>query len=277
MAALTDSDARVNADASWRSMFDRNIASALEVAAKMPLVHVSGHYVPFVDVILAPPHELPTSEASAGYCSDYTRSAEDNLGINRSVYFYAGRAHPDFGSIALAFGPACEAAHTGSVTAFDTGGLHGKFIRWNLPDYDATTLRGFMADSVIDLAEWRAHFADYLAIYFDPLSEYWFGRPSRVDPEEIFQAGNEWRAWVFEVRFNEGQRISDALVWCASPEQVSLIFEAIEGLPPAGAVPLGAVTEPLDEFLRNVTPLAPAGTPHYCSEVETWVRASVGV
>jgi hypothetical protein len=274
MAALTHSTARVNANTSWRSMYDRNQAKALEVAAKMPLIHVSGHYTPFIDVILTPPHELPTSDASAGYCSDYTRSAEDNLGINRSVYFYAGRAHPNFGSLALAFDPACEAAHTGSVTPFDSGGLNGKgeFMRWNLPDYHDATLRGFMAQSVIDLADWRVHFAEYLSMYFDPLSEYWFGRPCRMDPEEIFQDGNEWRAWVFEVRFNEGQRISDAQVWCASPEQMGLIFEAIEGMPPTGV----GLT-PLEEFLRNVTPLAPAGTPHYCSEVETWVRNSVGV
>jgi hypothetical protein len=272
MPALTDIDNRLNSDPPWRMTYDLNFPMAQTISSRIPLIHVCGHFVSFETLISIPPHELPLSDSGSGYCSKETHKAEKGLGLPPSLYFYAGKAHPSFGSLALAFDPTCESNHSGSVTPFDTGGLYAKLIKWNLPDYAIPTLAKFMKGSIIDLKQWREEFAVYLAAYFEPVANYWQRRPIRMDPEELFQIANEWRAWVFEVRFHEAQRILDAVAWCASPEQVTILFDEIEAMPP-----LGSTSSALAKFLTNVESLAPAGTPHYCEEIEQWAMRRVGL
>jgi hypothetical protein len=55
--------------------------------------------------------------------------AETALGLPRSLYFYSGRACPEFGDVALAFEAGSEDGHTGSATPFDTGGLLAGHIK----------------------------------------------------------------------------------------------------------------------------------------------------
>ncbi len=117
MPVLTDLDARVASDPERKDAYERSLDAAMDIAQKMPLIHVSGGTVPFERLVSEPPGEIPTS-AHPEYCSDLTRRAERLLGLAPSVYFYAGRAHPDFGDVALVFAPGCEASHTGSVTPF---------------------------------------------------------------------------------------------------------------------------------------------------------------
>src|SRR5262249_3094758 len=150
------------------------------------------------------------TSADAIYYTDFTRRAEDLLGLGRSAYFYAGRAHPSFGCVAFAFGPSCEAEHAGSVTPFDTGGLvhPPRFIRIRLgPSDGEAELVLYAQSSEIPLDRWRDVFARVLAAYFVSDIDYWQGRPMPLDPEGLYELNTDWRAWTFEVRFHEGQSI----------------------------------------------------------------------
>ena len=93
MPVLTNLSSRLRKDPSWRAIYAKNLPKSKTVAREICLVHVSGNpsRVSFADLILTPPYKLPTSESSYGYCSNMTRHAEDVLGLNRSLYFYAGR------------------------------------------------------------------------------------------------------------------------------------------------------------------------------------------
>jgi hypothetical protein len=122
MPVFTDLDDRVNDAAFDAADYHRRLPDCQSLAQHIALVHVSGRERPFDTTVANPPYELPTS-SDHGYCTDLTRRAENLMGIPPSAYFYAGRAHPKFGCVALAFSAACESAHDGSASPFDTGGL----------------------------------------------------------------------------------------------------------------------------------------------------------
>src|SRR6266571_993263 len=175
MPILTNLGARLRADRSWRSSYKVNLTTSRVGASKIYLVHVSGNpdRASFLRLLSTPPHEIPISEAVYNYCSNKTRQAEDMLGIGRSVYFFAGRAHQEFGEIALAFDPRCEDSHAGSATPFDTGGLADRKITTNLSSTSARRLRKFVKESEFPLRSWRKQFSRFLAAYFSPPSNYW--------------------------------------------------------------------------------------------------------
>jgi hypothetical protein len=175
MPALKHLEERINSDQEWNQMYKGNLKQARTIAEKIPLIHVTANPdrgISFEDLILHPPHEIPTSE-DIDYYSELTRSAENILDLNCSAYFYAGRAHPDFGIVALAFERSCEEDHTGTATPFDTGGLAGGHIDSNLPDRHPETLRAFIQASMEQLKDWRQAFTQFLAAYFSPISDYW--------------------------------------------------------------------------------------------------------
>ncbi|MGH8582232.1 MAG: hypothetical protein ACREWG_05475, partial [Gammaproteobacteria bacterium] len=122
MAIFTDLDTRVTAAPFDTRAYEHGLPNCRAIARRIPLVHVSGRARPFHETVRDPPHEIPTSE-DAQYCTDDTRRAESLLRLSPSAYFYAGRAHPAFGDVALAFPASLEINHTGSATPFDTGGL----------------------------------------------------------------------------------------------------------------------------------------------------------
>jgi hypothetical protein len=122
MTVSTDLEARVTAAPFDPLAYEHRLPDCRAIAQAISLVHVSGREHPFHATVREVPHEIPTS-VDVAYCTDDTRRAESLLGLSPSAYFYAGRAHPGFGNVALAFAPGSEAHHTGSATPFDTGGL----------------------------------------------------------------------------------------------------------------------------------------------------------
>ncbi len=122
MAVFTDLDNRVTSPPFVADVYARKLPACRVVAERIALVHVTGRERPFEMTVVNPPHEIPTS-VDLGYCTDLTRRAEALLVLSPSAYFYAGRAHPAFGYVAMAFAAGCESTHTGSATPFDTGGL----------------------------------------------------------------------------------------------------------------------------------------------------------
>lgn len=272
MPVLTNLTARLASDSDWQDVYGRNLSQAQDAAQRIFLVHVSGHFIPFENLFDTPPYCIPRSSESVGYCSQVSRDSEDAHGLPRCVYFYAGRACPDFGPIALAFPPAVEAGQIGSATPYDTGGLFKGYIKWNLPDYLPATLANFTKESIFDLGEWRQAFGTYLAAYFNPLQAYWFAQPWKDDPDGLFQPANHWRAWVFEIRLDTGPSILSAAAWCARPDQADLLYDAAEREPPIGSSP-----SPLQEFVDSVLEIVPGGTNSYCEELEVWVRAAINL
>lgn len=242
------------------------------VADKIPLVHVDRTVISLIE---NPPHEIPTS--AIGSNSGNTRRAEGLLGLPPSAYFYAGRAHPKFGSTAIAFAAECEDAHTGSASPFDTGGLlsnppHLK-LRLNPNDGEAERV-AFGTASTLRLEHWRATFGTFLAAYFDADVDYWQKKPSRIDPESLFELNNDWRAWTFEIRFAEGQSINERAAWCADESVMSQLRRlddqqpaTIPGDPPSG----------LDLFFAGPPALEPSGTPQFCEQLEQWVQEQIAV
>ena len=210
MAVFTDLENRVTSAPFDGTAYTGQLPICRRMAERIALVHVSGRERPFEITVENPPHEIPTS-VDRDYCTELTRRAESMLGLSPSAYFYAGRAHPDFGNIALAFVPGCEADHTGSATPFDTGGLvhPRRFIKVRLNTDDEPELVAYGRSSEIQLDRWRDVFGQVLAAYFSSEIDYWTGRPLPRDPERLYELNKDWRAWTFEVRFYEGQSIHD--------------------------------------------------------------------
>jgi hypothetical protein len=272
MPVFTELDDRVREVPFDFVEYDRRLPACRELAQRVALVHVTGRERPFETTVGNAPFEIPTS-ADAGYCTDHTRRAEDLLDLSRSAYFYAGRAHPSFGWVALAFAPACEASHTGSVTPFDTGGLMNSNpanqIRLRLdPDGEAERI-AYGRSSEIPLERWREVFGGVLAAYFVMDGDYWNGKPRPCDPEGLYELNTDWRCWTFEVRFSEGQPIGERTAWCADEATMELLRRRLDA---QAATPPGDPATPLEAFLRGPAALEPAGTPYFCSRLEQWVR-----
>jgi hypothetical protein len=176
--------------------------------------------------------------------------------------------------VALAFAADCEADHTGSVTPFDTGGLvhpdPGKQIRLRLFPADGEAERvEYGRSSEIPLEQWRDVFARALAAYFGSELDYWTASPRPYDPEGLYELNTDWRAWTFEVRFHEGQSLSNRAAWCADEPTMELLRRSLDS---QGATPPGDPLTPLETFLRGPVAVEPAGTPRFCVRIEQWVR-----
>lgn len=259
-------------DAIVESVIAERLRDSSEVAKRVPLLHVDPN---LLELIVSPPHEISPNPISGK--SDNTRRAEEMLGLSASVYFYAGRAHPQFGNAAFAFPAGCEASHSGSVSPFDTGGLLSDppRIKVRLDPTDGEPERvAFGKASQVPLGQWREAFGKCLAAYFAVDLDYWHKRPSVSDPEGIFELNDDWRAWTFEIRFHEGHSIHDRIAWCADESVMNQLRRLADQQPLA--VP-GDPLSGLDRFLAEPTALDMAGTPLFCGRIEQWVVEQVAI
>jgi hypothetical protein len=278
MPFYTKLKSRMRQDRKWKDTYESNLPRARQVAERIPLIHVTARRdrISFAELFEPAVPVLPTSEHPA-FCSNATREAEDNLGLGRSVYFYAGRAVSDFGDVALAFEPAVEASHTGSATAFDTGGLLGKpphCLKCTLTDEPLEKKQKFARRSTARLQCWRKFFRHQLAAYFSTPADYWDGRPAHDDPEELYAPArdNLPRAWTAEVRFSEPQPLSEVAAWCPN----GIYWRKIQKLVDPRA-PMAAGRPGLQKFLTTHYPLRPGGDPDYCRVIEDWAKSRAGV
>lgn len=254
------------------SMLGERQSTSNAVARKVPLVHVDANVI---DLIENPPHQIPTY--ATGGKSKNTHRTETLLALGPSAYFYAGRAHPQFGNTALAFAAGCEAGHTGSASPFDTGGLlssppHLK-IRLNPTDGEAERVEFGMA-SLLPLDDWRGTFCTFLAAYFESYVHYWQKKPNRHDPEGLVELNEDWRAWTFEIRFSQGHEIAERVAWCADEIMMNELRRMVDDAPPT--IP-GDPPSFLDQFLAGPPALEPAGTILFCTRLEQWVQEQVAV
>ena len=269
MSALKDLDLRMAGDPVWTQDYLRNLGTSQIVANDVHLVHVM-KFEDFHDLFK---QRLPTLLPCTQDCaSKRTLQAQEKLGILPSLYFYAGRALPVHGGIALAFGSEVEKGHHGSATPFDTGGLAHRRIKSNLTNEDGV-LRQFTHESMVDLKTWRGQFGKFLAVYFSSPLAYWTERPCKPDPEGIFShSENQWPSWTFEVRFYEDQDIRVCLAWCCSEAtHVEIRREIVNG------VPRGVSPTPLQDFLEKGTWISPEKGLSFYASIESWIRNQVGL
>jgi hypothetical protein len=250
------------------------LSRSQSVADRIHLVHVTdGRLGRPTLADLVPSGEIPTSEENKGYCGPGTRFVEEKVGYPPSVYFYAGRACPDYGQVALAFAPACEPDRAHLATPFGTGGVVkrdlGGAFRLNLqPDgleervaySQASTIRADIEPG------WQASLARWLAAYYptDPAG-YWTRAPETRDPEDLYHLNEDWQAWTWEVRFSRGPDALEADRWAADPAHLHELLQTL------GHVDLAA-----DEADRLVGFRArlqtPTGTITFCEDLDRWVR-----
>jgi hypothetical protein len=265
MPAINDIYRLIMTDSRCKRRYKKNWAEARRVADNIALVHVMrrARNSSIIQILPQYPNcELETS--SPARSSPRTLYSEQKWSFPPSLYFYAGRAAPGkrYGYMALAFDKNCEANHKGTASTFDSGGLAHGYISTNLSNNKA--LEQFVAASLIKLDEWRRKgFARYLAAYFSSPADYFTGRPIEPDPEELhIRPGNTWRAWTFEVRFHENQKLDGAIKWCGSRGLMDGVRQTlIQTLPPYHG---------LHSFMRRAIIHSNRTTP--VKEMERWVR-----
>jgi hypothetical protein len=245
------------------------------VADRIHLIHVTHGRLGRPTVAdLVGAGEIPTSEESQGYCGPGTRFVEEQVGYPPSVYFYAGRACPGYGQVALAFAPACEQGRVHSATPFGTGGL----IKQDLSSAFHLKLQpdgleqrvAYCKTSTVEAKQepgWRAVFGRWLAAYYptDP-GGYWSRAPETGDPEGLYQLNDgQWQAWSWEIRFSKGPSVLDADRWAADSACLS---ELRQNLARLDLTPDEA--DRLTGFVGRLE--TPTGTPTFCEELERWAR-----
>lgn len=242
------------------------------VAGRVSLVHVCSGRADRQPLWEFAAAGIPTS-ADADYAGPGTRFVEDQVGYPRSVYFYAGRACPDYGGVALAFPPAVEAGRLDSVTPFGTGGVvklnPAAAFPMNLsPDtLDARTT--YCRAATIPAGRghgWRAEFGRWLTYYFPSGAAGYWGRPPQLpDPEGLYAGTADWQAWTWEVRFRTGPPAFEAEFWTVDRAEYMRLVGAV-----AGGLFAPADAAALDAFLARCR--TPGGDDHFCSELEREVR-----
>jgi hypothetical protein len=239
-----------------------------QVAAKVPLVHVTSGRVGRPMLWDIADGTIPTSEAEHGYCGATTRETEAKMDLPPSVYFYAGRANPRYGEAALAFDPQVELDVERTATPFDSGGVareDGRGFTLTLPE--GVSRAEFARACVVGVA-WRSEFANWLAAYFPSgLEGYWDRPPERSDPEGLYTAENEWPAWTWEVQFNRGPETMSATAWAATDSHLREIRNALENRRDTPDL-----VDRLRQFLDRL--LTPNGDELHTEVLERWTRAA---
>ncbi|MDB5312437.1 MAG: hypothetical protein JWO38_6639 [Gemmataceae bacterium] len=246
-------------------------------AARMPLVHVCSGRAGRQQLWEFVVGEIPTSAEANRYAGSGARFVEDQLGYPRSVYFYAGRAHPGYGQVALAFPPGSEAGRLHTVTPFDTGGVAKReadlpsAFRLNLAPDSVEGRVEFCRRATIAADHnpgWRVAFARWLAYYFPTSSVgYWDRPPERPDPDGMYTSNTDWPAWTWEIRFAAGPRVLDAERWAADPAHMT---EVRRHLAETDLTP--EQVDELEQFFGRLE--TPAGDFTFNEALERWIRSN---
>lgn len=223
-------------DAAWEAQYRATLPSAERFARNVPLVRVvipgnKREETEIDDVLkrgrLCTTHQSPTSA-----------QLEDDLQVKRSLYFHAGRTHPDYGKMALIFHPMVEEAK-GEATPFGIGGLLCPTTGHYHDSGQCTSpVAHDPKDDQIDFvavsrwsADWREQAGRFLAAFFGPsLGGYFLpadqGKPQRADGAGIYTDphSRDWRSWTIEVRLLEDVELATVLrrggiqTWAMDPQ-----------------------------------------------------------
>ncbi len=203
-------------DPAWKAEYQACLPAATEFARRVPLVRVvipgrKDREETEIDDVLKQGRLRTTHQSQA------SAQLEDELNVRRSLYFHAGRTHPDYGKMVLVFRPMDEEAK-GEATPFGIGGLlctrtgpyHAAGQCTSPVAHDPKQDQvAFVADSCW-ATDWREKAAHFLAAFFSPSLDCYFlpadqGKPRRADGAGIYSDAHsrDWRSWTIEVRLLE--------------------------------------------------------------------------
>ena len=165
-----------------------------------------------------------------------TVAAERGLGLNSSVYLYAGRAYPGpIGSLAclIALSGWAEIDRT-FVSPFDTGGLFHDKLKLDWRSIDSSQ-ESYLVSHSADFADFTSYFGGFLTSYFESAEDYWVCPCKPIDNTE-FDETDDWRNWTFEVRQADATIIKDAnwhMDYEAHSHYLDFVFDGeIDPIPP---------------------------------------------
>ena len=230
------------------------MTDAYHLAEKIPIIVVLGGGL--LDVVLKQ-GKMPLTT------SQKTQESEQLLDLEQSRYFYAGRAHPDFGDMAVAYRAREEESFRGGATPFDTGAVAKGYIHpFKSLDEDMRQSRGraLVSATEVELHTWRNHFEGFLDGLFDAPVDYIKGEPPLEEadwgPEDLparHRANVEdpdvdWRAWSWEIRFHETHDLPSELgaVACSTSMEAELEERA-----PRSALPV--TSDPVVDLVMAIT------------------------
>ena len=89
---------------------------------RVPLIRVEGkRYSVNTHLTMTPARFALAAPLEREARDQVARAAERAFGLEPSLYFFAGIAHPAFGDVVLAYHPEPSTTFGGSATTFDTG------------------------------------------------------------------------------------------------------------------------------------------------------------
>lgn len=151
------------------------------------------------------------------------------MGWTPTVYFYAGRAHPSYGDVKMAFSTA-NMPQPVRVAPFDTGGMVDYPGNKYRIDFSTLSTNSFVHQAVAECGTgtWRENLATWLAAYFPSDPEQYFrgGRPEQQDPEGVYSSavtpdnssGTFFHTrWTWEIHYDKPIKIvGNCVAWCST-------------------------------------------------------------
>lgn len=130
-----------------------------------------------------------------------TKTAEETLGLKRSVYYYVGRCHPDYGELVVAHTERASAEPTDiEVTPFDTGGLALGHVRTLYP-MGMDERRTLVRECTYYWDGYRPPMTSWLQSAFETPIEYVLGTPPKEPAvAAVVVDGDQDRTWTWEGR-----------------------------------------------------------------------------
>jgi hypothetical protein len=183
---------------------------------RVPLIRVEGkRYSVRPHLMMTPARFASAAPLEREARDEVARAAERAFGLEPSLYFFAGIAHPAFGDVVLAYHPESSTMLAGSATTFDTGGMYLGLIKGRELSTNAER-EAYVAADRCTLDAWRTRASSWIDEHFDSTDTYLEpnGRPSSAEPDDrLGHPDNERRAWAFEVRLHEDRALFDDLAF----------------------------------------------------------------
>lgn len=222
----------------------------------------------------------------ASESADTTKEAEQSQGLTPSVYFYVGRACPEYGHRVAAYVPPKSTMRKVSVSPFDTGAVHSKYIAVRYQTRPATNQekRQFISNNSFDLNNYLPKFDQWIqrgyqtgiagyiddqhpsCHYCDDTSSTWIDVANSPEMDD--------RGWTWEVRMGKTPRGTDGYpavehVWLSQPEYAELRNYANDAIKEGGR--LGIV--PADwEHLRDELRHIMCSTTSAAEDANKWLK-----
>ncbi|MCU0713972.1 MAG: hypothetical protein MUC43_18085 [Pirellula sp.] len=187
-----------------------------------------------------------------------TCKSEMKLGLDPSIYLYAGRVFPsDLAQAAflVTHQSLIEGRNVGDVfvAPFDTGAIAQNHS--TLP-FDVDHPGQYVQEHSTTAENFQHYFSRFLDRYFASVSDYWAGIPEPIDGT-VFNGSSDFRNWTFEVRCRGFAELSNSH-WVVDDDIFGVLNRAI--LTPGAGIwsitlqkSVDSVASDAEDFSRNLT------------------------